>query len=146
MANETPEPLKNLGDAIRTTVNRTLEDLLSLIPGTQALPVDIYETPTAIMVKAGPLVGVEPENIDVSLTADTLTIKGEIKPDDDLATANVLRRERKVGTFARAVTIPRNVKADQATASFKNNTLTITLPKVEEPQPKIINVKTVDQG
>jgi HSP20 family protein len=146
MANDPLDPLKNLGETIRTTVNKTFEDMLSLIPGTQTLPVDIYETPTAIVVKAGPLVGVEPENIDVSLTADTLTIKGEIKPDDDLGTANVIRRERKLGTFARAVTIPRNVKADQASASFKNYILTITLPKIEEPQPKIINIKTVDQG
>ena len=55
-----------------------------------------------------------------------------------------LRRERKFGSFTRSVAIPRPVRADQAVASFKDSILTITLPKTDDPQPKVINVQQVD--
>jgi HSP20 family molecular chaperone IbpA len=85
MADETkqnPDPLKNLSaglNSLRDSLGRLVE---SAVSGLQSLPIDIVETETAIIVKAGPLVGVRPENLDVSITADSLTIKGETRPDD----------------------------------------------------------------
>ena len=143
MSNQGFDPLKSLNQ-FRDQVSRLIEDGISVATGAQLVPVDVYETDTSVIVKAGPIPGVQPENIDVSLVGDTLTIKGETRSEEEVDAESYLRRERKFGTFTRAVTIPRPVKADQAVASFKNGMLTITLPKTEEPQPKVINVKPVD--
>ena len=141
MSNQSFDPIKSL-NSLRDQVKSLLEDGLAMATGSQLLPVDIYETETAVVVKAGPIVGVQPENIDVAFVGDTLTIKGESVPDR--SEANYLRRERKFGSFSRSVTIPRQVKAEQAVASFKDSILTITLPKSEDAQPRVINVKQVD--
>jgi HSP20 family protein len=143
MSNQNFDPMKSL-NSLRDSLNRLVEDGMSLVSGSSTLPVDVYETDTTVVVKAGPVVGVEPENIDVSIVGDKLTIKGETKPDDSTPEEAYLRRERRFGTFSRTVTIPRPVKADQAAASFKGSMLIITLPKIEEPGPKVINVKPVD--
>ena len=131
-------------NSLRDSLNRFLEDGMSLANGSQLLPVDVLETETSVVVKAGPLLGVKPENIDVSIVGDKLTIKGESKAEDSPEEANYIRRERRFGAFSRTVTIPRPVKADQAAANFKDGMLTITLPKLEEPGPKVINVNPVD--
>lgn len=143
MSNQNFDPMKTI-HTIRDSVNRVLEDGLTLVTGTQLLPVDVYETETSIVVKAGPIVGVKPEEIDVAMVGDTLTIKGEAVPDGQEEGVQYHRRERKFGSFTRSVVIPHPVKADQAAANFKDSILTITLPKTEDPQPKVINVKPVD--
>ncbi len=165
MSNQNFDPKKSL-NSLRSTLNNRLNRLMedgrelannvannaqvlannaqSITGGAQVLPVDVYETDTHVVVKAGPLIGVQPEKIDVSIVGDKLTIRGEIVPDNDPQTANYLRRERRVGPFTRTVAIPRPVKAEEAGASFKDGMLTIMLPKIEEPGPKVINVKPVD--
>ncbi len=102
---------------------------------------DIYETDDAVIVKTAPMIGVQPEDIDVSITADALTIRGETRPEDDVQSDSYLRRERKYGPFSRTVSIPRPVKADQAVADFKEGVLIITLPKADEARPRTINVE-----
>jgi len=143
MANQGFDPIKGI-NILRDSVNRLIEDGLTIASGAPLLPVDVYETETAVIVKAGPVVGVKPEHIDVSLVGDTLTIKGESVPEDQVGEESYLRRERKFGTFTRSVQIPRPVKADQAAANYKDGILTITLPKTEGPQPKVINVQPID--
>ncbi len=143
MANENFDPMKALG-TIRDSLNKLIGDGVQIATGAQILPVDVYETDTTVVIKAGPVVGLKPEDIDVSVVGDKLTIKGEIKPDSDVEEDKYLKRERKYGPFSRTVTIPRPVKADQASASFKDGILTITLPKIEEEHPKIINITPVD--
>ncbi len=140
MANQGFDPLRGLM-GLRDSVNRLIEDGLSAAGGTQSLPVDIYETADAVIVKTAPIVGVQPEDIDVSITADSLTIKGETRPEDDVQADNYLRRERKYGTFSRTVSIPRPIKADQAVADFKDGILIITLPKADDARPRTINVE-----
>lgn len=143
MSNQSFDPLKSLS-SLRDSVSRLIEDGLAVASGTQLLPVDVYETDTTVVVKAGPIVGVKPENIDVSFVGETLTIKGEVVPEEEVQAENYLRRERKYGSFTRSIAIPRPVKAEQANASFKDNILTIVLPKLEDPEPRVINVKPVD--
>lgn len=141
MANQGFDPMKAV-QGIRDSVNRFIEDGIATASGTQSVPVDIYETVDAVVVKAGPLVGAQPEEIDVSITGTSLTIKGETKPEDDVEGATYLRRERKYGPFARTVSIPIPVKPDQAAADFKDWMLIITLPKAEEAKPRTISVDT----
>jgi len=143
MTNQNFDPMKALG-TIRESLNKLIGDGVQMATGAQILPVDVYETDTTVVVKAGPMVGLKPEDIDVSVVGDKLTIKGEIKPDSEVEEDKYLKRERKYGPFSRTVIIPRPVKADQASASFKDGILTITLPKIEEQHPKVINITPVD--
>jgi HSP20 family protein len=143
MSNQGFDPLKSLS-SLRDSVSRLIEDGLAVASGTQLLPVDVYETEATVVVKAGPIVGVKPENIDVAFVGDTLTIKGEVAPEEEVQAESYLRRERKYGSFTRSIAIPRPVKAEQANASFMDGILTIVLPKLEEPEPRVINVKPVD--
>ncbi len=131
-------------NSLRETVSRTIEDSLSALSGTQLLPLDIYETETHVVVVAGPLSGIQPESIDVSVTGDTLTIKGETKPDLDVPEEQFLRRERRFGAFARAIKLTQPVRAEQAEAEFKDCLLKIMLPKVESLDPKVINIRTFE--
>lgn len=137
------DPLKSLSN-IRDTVARIFEDSLSAVSGSLALPIDIYETETSVIIKAGPLSGIEPEGIDVSFTGDTLTIHGETKPDTNLPDSAYIRRERRFGTFSRTLKITQPIKPDQAEADFRDGTLIITLPKTEQPEPKVINVRQAE--
>lgn len=107
-------------------------------PGT--LAVDVYETDDEVVVKSA-IPGVKPEDIDISLTGDTLTIKGETKFEDEVNEENFHRREMRYGSFTRAVTVPVPVVADKANAEFEDGVLTLTLPKAEEVKPKTIKIK-----
>ena len=96
MANENFDPMKALG-TIRDSLNKLIGDGVQIATGAQILPVDVYETDTTVVIKAGPVVGLKPEDIDVSVVGDKLTIKGEIKPDSDVEEDKYLKRERKYG-------------------------------------------------
>lgn len=128
--------------SLRESVGKVVEDGLTAVSGSQGLTVDIYETDSAVVVKTSPILGAQPESIDVSLTGDALTIRGETRPDESIPAESYLRRERKYGPFSRTVTIPRPVKPDQALADFKDGVLTITLPKTDDARPRTINIAT----
>jgi len=108
---------------------------------TRTLAVDMYTTDDAVVVKAA-VPGVKPEDIDISLSGNTLTIKGETKAEEEIKEENYIRRERHYGAFSRTLTLPTPVVADEAEAKFENGILTLTLPKVEEAKPKVIKVKS----
>jgi len=108
--------------------------------GVEALAVDMYETDDAIVVRTV-VPGVKPEDLDVSVTGDTLTIKGETRAEEEVKEENYIRRERRYGSFCRSLAIPIPVVADKAEAEFENGVLTLTLPKAEEVKPKAIKVK-----
>ena len=102
---------------------------------------DIYQTDKDVVVKAS-LPGINPEEVDISITGDILTIKGEHKEEQEVKEADYFRKELSYGTFHRSMTLPVAVKAEKADATFENGVLTITLPKVEEAKPKQIKVKS----
>lgn len=106
----------------------------------EALAVDMYERGDSIVVKAA-VPGVKPEDLDISVTGDILTIRGEVKREEEVKEENVLCRERYYGSFSRSLSLPTPVVADRAEAVFENGVLTLTLPKAEEARPKAIKVK-----
>jgi HSP20 family protein len=108
--------------------------------GAGTLAVDMYETEDAIVVESA-IPGVKPEDLDISITRDTLTIKGETKVEEEVKEENFIRRERRYGSFCRSLAIPMPVVADKAEAEFENGVLTLTLPKAAEVKPKAIKVK-----
>lgn len=137
------DPLKELSK-VRENMNRILEEGFSSVSGSN-LALDIYETDDAVIVKTDPIPGVNADAIEVSITADLLTIRGEtsVQPEHTEG-ASYLRKERRSGSFSRSVTIPRAIKADEAVATFKDNMLTITIPKADDARPKVINVKSTE--
>jgi HSP20 family protein len=108
--------------------------------GLETLAVDMYETADAIVIKSA-IPGVKPEDLDISITGDTLTIKGQTKAEEEVKEEHYIRRERRYGALHRSVSIPVPVVADKAEAEFKDGVLTLTLPKAEEVKPKAIKVK-----
>ena len=100
----------------------------------------MYETNDALVVKTA-IPGVKAEDIDLSVTGDTLTIKAETKEEQEIKRENYLRRERRFGSYCRSVTLPGGLKTDQAEADYTDGVLTLTFPKAEEVKPKAIPVK-----
>lgn len=133
--------------SLRDAVNRLFEDSfirptawpLPFEGATWSMPVDVIETKDNVVVKAA-VPGVKPDEIDVSVTGDALTIKGETKAEEKIEEGSYLRKERRFGAFQRTITLPVNVVADKAKAEFENGVLTLTLPKTEEVKPKSIKV------
>jgi len=98
------------------------------------------ETSDDVIVKAS-LPGIQPDDIDISLTGDRLSIRGEFKAEQKTEEANFVRQERRYGKFERTLTLPTQVVGDKARAEFENGVLTLTLPKAEGVKPKTIKVK-----
>jgi HSP20 family protein len=103
-------------------------------------PLDVYETEDSLVVKA-PLPGVRPEDVDISITGDILTIKGESKSEQEVKREDYHRREVRYGSFCRSVPLPTQVEHGKAEAVFEHGILTVTLPKTAEAKPKTIKVK-----
>jgi HSP20 family protein len=112
-----------------------------LAPAGMEIPaVDMYQTDDAVVVKSA-IPGIKPEDIDISITGDTLTIRGETKVEEEVNEENYMRRERRYGSFCRSLALPLPVVTDKAEAEFENGVLTLTLPKAEEVKPKAIKIK-----
>jgi len=138
------EPFSDLM-TLRDAVNRLFEE--SFVRPSQALcatpaavPVDMYQEDSNVIVKAS-VPGVKPEDIDVSVTGNTLTIKGEVKEEKEVKEENVIHRERCVGAFSRSMTLPTSVDTSKARATFENGVLTLALPVAEEAKPKGIKIQ-----
>lgn len=102
-------------------------------------PIDLYETGNEVVVKAV-LPGIKPEEVDISVQGDALTIKGETRHDEETKEGNWYRREIRYGSFSRVIPLPVRVSSDKADAKFKDGMLTVTLPKAEEAVAKTIKV------
>ncbi len=103
------------------------------------LPVDLVETPDEYIVKAA-LPGFHPDDVNLSVTGDTLTIQAEFKDQHEPENANYLLRERRMGNITRSFTLPVQVDADKAQARYENGELILTLPKAEEVKPRQIQI------
>lgn len=102
--------------------------------------VDMYDRKNEIVVKAE-IPGVEKENIDLKITDNNLTIKGEIKKEEEVKEEDYYSCERSYGSFTRTIALPSEVDSLKAKATFKNGILEITLPKKEEAKPKEIKIE-----
>ena len=107
--------------------------------GPAMLPLDISENDNEFIVKAS-LPGVRPEDVQITVHGDTLTIRGETKAEQEKKDEHYHLRERRYGLFQRTVRLSAPVRTDQAKAEFQNGVLTLTLPKAEEAKPKQIKI------
>lgn len=138
------EPFKELM-TLRQAMDRLFEDSVvrptrrTAGSGQATLPVDLYETPEAIVVRAS-LPGLKPEEVDITMEGDNLTIRGETKAPTEEGT--YLLQEQRYGSFSRTVELGTAIQPEKAVASFKHGVLTITIPKAEAAKPRVIKVKT----
>jgi HSP20 family protein len=101
--------------------------------------VDIYETENALVIKAD-LPDVNPQELDIRVENNILTIRGERKFESKVKEDNYLRVERAYGSFSRSFSLANSVKTDDIKADYQNGVLTLSLPKREEAKPKQIKV------
>ena len=106
--------------------------------GTPAI--DMYQTDNEVVVKAS-IPGIKADEVQINITGDVLTLKGELKHEEERNDRAWHIREQRFGSFERSVALPTSVKTDQAEAVFENGILTITLPKADEVKPRTINIK-----
>ena len=106
-----------------------------------SLPIDMYQTDNDVVVKAA-LPGIKTDEVQINITGDILTLKGEMKHEEENKDQSWHIREHRWGAFERSIQLPTGVIADKARAEFDNGILTITLPKSEDVKPKTITVKT----
>jgi len=122
------------------SLQRELERLLN-VPNSEGYPnVNVYDSEDAFVVEAL-LPGVGTSEIDLSITGDTLVIKGNKPPLPDVPDDRYLRRERGHGTFNRTVVLPDSGDPDGVTARLANGILTIRLPKSVQARSHKISVK-----
>ena len=93
-----------------------------------------------VVVKAN-LPGLTTDDVQITVTSDLLTLRGELKPVTAQKEATYHIMERRSGIFERSVTLPTDVQTEKARADFENGVLTITLPKAEAVKPKSITIK-----
>ena len=103
------------------------------------LPLDVYTTPEEIVIVAS-LPGLTPDEVDIVIQGDTLTIRGDLRKP--LENVEYLFQERTGGAFSRTLALNVPIEEDKAEATFENGVLTLTLPKAEETKPRTIKVKT----
>lgn len=140
------EPFRELS-AMREAMNRLWDDTyhwpfrLANVDGEAAVPaIDISESNDKIVVKAV-MPGVKSEDLDINISGNTLTIKGETKEEHEDKNGKYYHRECYYGNFARSLTIPAGLNADKAEANLEDGVLTLSIPKAEELKPKAIKVK-----
>ena len=104
-------------------------------------PIDVYQTDDEVVIEAV-MPGVKPDDIEISVTGDTLTLRGEVREEKEVEGERDYHvRERRYRRFARSMTLPSTVDSSKAVAEVDNGILTLRIPKAEAAKPKQITVK-----
>jgi HSP20 family protein len=132
--------------SLRQAMDRLFEDSIvrprSLVFDTAEspwLPLDIHATPDALVVEAA-LPGVKPEDVEITITGDALTISGSSSGESQREEGGYLLREIRRGTFSRSVSLPADLRTDAATAGFEHGLLRLSIPKAEAAKPRQIRI------
>jgi len=101
---------------------------------------DVHQDADEIVVTAS-LPGLKADEVEITITGQTLSIRGEFKADETVSRDQYLYRERRFGSFHRQLQLPVRVQGDAATATFEDGVLKLHIPKAEEVKPRQIHVK-----
>jgi HSP20 family protein len=107
-------------------------------------PIDVHQTGDEIIVTAS-LPGLKAGDVDITITGQTLAIRGEFKADETVSRDQYLYRERRYGTFHRQLQLPVRVQGDAAKATFEDGVLTLKIPKAEEVKPRQVKVEAASK-
>lgn len=102
--------------------------------------IDMYQTDDNVVIQAA-IPGIKADEVQINVTGDLLTIRGEVRHQEDKVEKAWYIHEQRWGAFERSVALPTAVVSDKAAAEFENGILTVTLPKAEDVKPKLITVK-----
>jgi len=132
-------------EGLRREMDRLWESFFGERAGIEAaeawLPaLDLTETKDNLIVKAE-LPGVDPKDVEITLSGNVLSIKGEKKQEKEEKEEDYHLIERRYGSFVRSIRLPVEVQEDKIEASYKNGILKIVLPKVEKAKKKEIKIK-----
>lgn len=116
------------------------ENFVANDPSEGQLTIDVYQTDTEIVIKST-IAGVKPEDLDVTINNDMVSIRGERKREEQVSEENYYYQECYWGNFSRSVILPVDVISEKSEASMKNGILTIRLPKSDTNKTKKIQVR-----
>ena len=133
--------------SLRSAMDRLFEDSFvspltwrTISNGDSVTPaIDVHQTEDEIVVTAA-LPGMKAEDVEITMTGQSLTLRGELKADEEVKREQYLYRERRYGAFSRSVQLPVRVQGDKADASFSDGVLTLRIPKAEEVKPRQISI------
>lgn len=139
--------------SLRSAMDRLFEDSFvspmgwrTLSGGESVTPaIDVHETADDLVVTAV-LPGVKPEDVEITMTGQTLTLRGELKADEEVERDQYLYRERRYGSFSRSLQLPVRVEGDRAEATFTDGILRLRIPKAEEVKPRQIRINAGGNG
>jgi len=143
------DPFDDLA-SLRESMDKLFEEFFTRRPDRIRAPVvwqpaiEAYETDGDVVVRAE-LPGIDPKQVEISVTEDTLTLKGEAKSEQEEKKRNYYRRELRYGSFVRSIALPSGVQGDKASASYKNGILEIRVPKSERAKPKTVKVEVAGE-
>lgn len=141
------EPLTTLRawrGAMRQFLDEGRFDPRDVLPSPLAsmfVPVDVLDTGDELLIRAD-MPGVKAERLKITLSGNTLTLKGEVETETELEDAAYLHRERRVSGYTRSISLPAAIEANEAQAVFRDGVLFLTLPKSEKVRAKTIRVTT----
>lgn len=136
-----PEP-KRPSPSGRTLSMQKEEDSTPQEESEGELPVDVYQTPSEIIVQAF-VAGVRPDDLQVSITHEAVTIKGRRDAPHGVSTDDYMTNELYWGSFSRTIVLPQEVEPEEAEALEKHGLLAIRLPKIDKAKLHRVKVKTV---
>jgi HSP20 family protein len=139
--------------SLRSAMDRLFEDSFvspltwrTLGSGNEVTPpIDVHETADDIVVTTS-LPGMRSDDVEITMTGQTLTLRGEFKADEQINREQYLYRERRVGSFSRTLQLPVRVQGENAEATFTDGILTLRIPKAEEVKPRQIRINAGANG
>lgn len=132
---------------LRRSMDRLVDGVLTIRrPGREMTPlgwepmVEMFETDTAVVVRAE-LPDIDPKQVDITVTNDTVTLRGQTRHEDEQKGRHYYRREFRSGEFSRTLPLSTEVKSAEAKATYKDGVLEVTLPKSERVKPTSVKVQ-----
>ena len=137
------EPMREMM-TLREAMNQLFDDSFTRPFGVErgmGLPeLEMYQDKDNVVVKAA-LPGYKPEQVNVRVTGDLLTLSGDVEQETEQKDRTYHLREHRIGHFERSIALPCEVSSEKANAEFANGMLTITMPKSESVKPRTITIK-----
>lgn len=109
------------------------------------LAVDVFQTKEDVVVKST-IAGVRPEDLDIAINNDMVTIRGVRQQQEEVSEENYFFQECYWGGFSRSIILPVDVHGERAKATIRNGVLTLRIPKVQKTKVQVVKVKTEDEG
>lgn len=145
------DPFEEMG-TLRRAVDRLLDDVM--LSGRQTgrtsgngrsaaawePAVEMYDTGDEVVVRAE-MPNIDPSNVDVTVTAEAITLKGTVRQDEEKKDRSYYRRELRYGSYVRTLPLPAEVKGGDAKATYKDGVLEVKIPKAERAKPTSVKVQ-----